>query len=225
MSSALFIAKNISKQYLKPTAVQVLDDINLEIANESSIAIMGASGEGKTTLLHILSLLEAPDSGTLIFQDKTIEKPDFQKLQLNHFGFIFQSYNLFNDLTVIDNLLIVAKIARKAVHKKSDAYHKAVDLLEKVDLQDKLLTPVKLLSGGEKQRVAIARAFFNDPSIIFADEPTGNLDHETSDKIHTLLFSFIKQYKKALVIATHDKRLATLCDQIYLLDQASLSLQ
>ncbi|MBN2479292.1 MAG: ABC transporter ATP-binding protein [Parachlamydiales bacterium] len=200
----------------------VLKDINLEIEKNRSIAIMGESGEGKTTLLHILGTLDSFDEGDLEILD---QKAAFSK---NNFlgekiGFIFQSYNLLEDLTLLDNVLMPAYIARKNIKKNSPIYQRALNLIKDVGLTSKVDLFAKNLSGGEMQRAAIARALVLDPDIILADEPSGNLDFKNSQNIHQLLINFQKKHQKCLIVATHDKNLASLCDKTYLLKDGGIT--
>jgi len=205
MNKPLLKADNISKTF--ENNVTVFSHLNLEVFPETSYAIMGSSGEGKTTLLHLLAKLDRPCTG---------------KIESNeNIGLIFQSYNLLEDLTVFENLKIPLKIHRKKITKKHiETIH---ELIEEVGLKDKTYTLCCKLSGGEKQRVAIARAFVLDPPLILADEPTGNLDHQNSEKIHELLLTSVYKRKKALIVATHDQTLASLCEKKYLLKEGYLS--
>ncbi|HRW58861.1 MAG TPA: ABC transporter ATP-binding protein [Chlamydiales bacterium] len=220
-------AENLSKIYYKPTKQTLLNQINLTVHRNESIAIMGASGEGKTTLLHILGGLEKPTDGQVIFKEHHFDTKHPQPaFFLNKsVGFVFQSSNLFEDLTVIENILLPAKIARRKTHKKSESYKQALQLLSLIGLQDKIEAPAKILSGGEKQRVAIARAFCNDPQIILADEPSGNLDFENSLLIHSLLIDCVKKFNKSLIVVTHDIELAKLCNKIYTLKSGHLTIK
>ncbi|OGN65279.1 MAG: ABC transporter ATP-binding protein [Chlamydiae bacterium RIFCSPLOWO2_01_FULL_28_7] len=208
-------AKNISKTFYGPSKIEILKDISLNLHKGESIAIMGNSGEGKTTLLHILGNLEEKDGGTLRILNNT--KIDNKMLNKN-IGFIFQFYNLLEDLTVLENVLMPYLIARK----KLDNF-KAEQLLEMVSLENRKNFFAKSLSGGEKQRVAIARAFCNNPEIILADEPSGNLDSKNSKQIHKLLLNSVKKLNKSLIVATHNRDLANLCDKVYLLKDGFLS--
>jgi lipoprotein-releasing system ATP-binding protein len=198
-------AKNISKRFVNPSIVDVLIDVSLDIYPGKSIAITGKSGEGKSTLLHILGTLEKPTSGTLLFADEGL---DIYQLRNQKIGFVFQTFNLLEDLTALENVAFPARIAGREASE-------ALSLLTDVGLQDRAHFPVKLLSGGEKQRVAIARALCNSPDIILADEPSGNLDRAHSSQIHDLLLNATKQRGTALVIVTHDTELANLCDEKY----------
>lgn len=214
-------AKNIHKTFKNPQDLHLLKGVDLELKKNESIAIMGSSGIGKTTLLHILGLLETFDKGSIEILDKN-ELTD--SLRNNHLGFIFQTYNLLEDLTLIENVLMPAYISRKNIKKDSPSYNKALMLLKEVGLENRLNYLAKNLSGGERQRAAIARAFCNDPEIILADEPSGNLDDSNSKIIHKLLLESTKKFNKSLIVATHDKELAALCDKIYLLKDGKLSL-
>lgn len=203
--------KNLFKKF---SSLEVLKNINLDISHPLSIAIQGASGEGKTTLLHILAGLDSPTTGDVFFKNKKITA----SIRKNFFGFIFQSYNLLEDLSVFDNIALPKKILRKT------SFENISPLLEKVGLLHKKNIPSKVLSGGEKQRVAIVRAFCNHPEVIFADEPSGNLDRENSKIIHKMLLDFSKKQHKLLIIATHDEELADLCDKKYILQNGELKI-
>ena len=199
-------AYEISKCFEVPERVEILKNISLKVEAKSSIAIMGASGEGKSTLLHILGTLEAPTSGTLKIGDEDLPTPELRNQKL---GFIFQSYNLLDDYTVLQNVLMPALIGGFEAKKR------ALKLLERVGLSSRANFAAKLLSGGEKQRVAIARALINDPDFILADEPSGNLDHTTSNMIHNLLLDCVREEGKSLIVVTHNQMLADLCDKTY----------
>lgn len=209
------IAKNLSKSFGKQ---QVLKGVSLEANAGESVAITGRSGEGKSTLLQILGTLEEPDSGELFIHGKRVESSRYDALRLNHIGFIFQAFHLLEDFTVIENVLMPAKIARQL---NKETVKRAESLLEQVGLTASKLKFAKQLSGGEKQRVAIARALMNDPELLFADEPTGNLDLKTAEEIHTLLLSLTTTLKKTLVLVTHSQELANLCSvKLHLSDGA-----
>lgn len=212
-------AKNIHKTYKNPEKLHILKGIDLELHENESIAIMGASGIGKTTLLHIFGTLESFDEGslTILNNEKLTDA-----IRNKHIGFIFQTYNLLEDLSLIENILMPAYIARQPIKKDSPQYKRALLLLEEVGLENRKAYLTKSLSGGEKQRATIARAFCNNPDIILADEPSGNLDHENSKIIHSLLLNSVKKFNKSLIVATHDKELASLCDKIYHLEDGKL---
>ncbi len=216
-------AKNISKSFKSPIDVTILKDITLEIKAGETIAITGKSGEGKTTLLHILGTLEAPTNGTLEICGTLASSSTWNHLRNQKIGFIFQAYNLLEDYTVLENILMPAKIAHQDTRPGSASHTRALELLQEVGLSHRADFPAKLLSGGEKQRAAIARAFLNDPALILADEPSGNLDHAHSTIIYNLLLSAAQKRGKALIVVTHDRELAALCQKTYSLMDGVLS--
>lgn len=222
-SKPILSAKRISKSFTHPAALEILKDISLDVFPGQSIAIMGASGEGKSTLLHILGTLEKPTRGDIHIAGKSIVEHCPANLRCLHIGFIFQSYNLLDDYTTMQNVLMPALIAKKDISLDSECHKRAQELLNKVGLSKRADFNTRLLSGGEKQRVAIARALCNDPEIILADEPSGNLDHGTSQMIHELLMHCTKELNKALIIVTHDLELAKLCDRILFLKNGLLN--
>jgi lipoprotein-releasing system ATP-binding protein len=209
----------IHKQY---GDTSVLKGISLEIAQGESVAITGKSGEGKSTLLHIMGALEKPTSGRVEIFGQKVEEIPLHLLRNQKIGFIFQSYHLLEEQTVLDNILLPQKIGRNPCHKGSAGYEKALALLEEVGLREKAHLLVKLLSGGEKQRAAIARAFVNDPLLILADEPTGNLDSDHSQKVQALLLELAKKKGKSVVIATHDLEFAASCGRRLILKEGTL---
>lgn len=205
-------AKNLHKSYGKLT---ILSGIDLNVKMGESIAICGRSGEGKTTLLHILGTLEEPTQGEIEIAGSRLLRSNAKEIRNEQIGFIFQSYNLLDDFSVIENVLMPARIARKPLSRA-----KGLELLEIVGLTSKADVRASLLSGGEKQRVAIARALCNDPHLILADEPTGNLDRETGKRIGKILLGL----NKALILVTHDPDLASLCNTQYQLQNGHLNL-
>jgi lipoprotein-releasing system ATP-binding protein len=211
-------AKNLKKSYHSPFEVKVLHDVSLEVEQGEAVAIMGKSGEGKSTLLHILGTLEQPCSGEIEFLEKAISHYSLPLLRNDRIGFIFQTYNLLEDYTLLENLLIPARIARK----KPDSA-RAYELLREVGLEERANFFAKQLSGGEKQRASIARALFNDPDLILADEPSGNLDRSTSQMVHELLLKSVRERKKTLIVVTHDRELGQLCDRQLLLKEGVLA--
>jgi len=208
-------AKNISKSFKAPIKTTILKNISLEVAAGETVAIMGKSGEGKTTLLHILGTLEPPTEGSLEICGLPATSSNQNHLRNQKIGFIFQAYNLLEDYTVLENILMPAKIAHQDIKPGSPAHQRALELLEEVGLSHRADFPAKLLSGGEKQRAAIARAFLNDPVLILADEPSGNLDHAHSTIIYNLLLGAAQKRGKALIVVTHDRELAALCQKTY----------
>lgn len=205
--------ETLKKQYgKKQNLFTALHGVSFSIPEGKSVAIVGKSGSGKSTLMHLMSGLDAPTSGTV-----TIDGEDILELsgrELDHFrakkiGFIFQSFFVQANETVEDNINLPLEIADvpRQLRKK-----KVVAALKAVDLGDKINVKARDLSGGQKQRLAIARAIVNEPRVLFADEPTGNLDTVTGDKIEDLLFSYSKEHKATLVVVTHDADLAKKCD-------------
>jgi lipoprotein-releasing system ATP-binding protein len=207
----LLEAQDIRKAFYHTHCVQILDGIQLTVHPGESVAIIGRSGEGKSTLLQILGTLEEPCQGSLRIAGQTISTSNRNLIRNHSIGFVFQSFHLLEDYTALENVLMPARIARKNVRKGSEAEERCFYLLEKVGLADRAHFHTKLLSGGEKQRVALARALCNDPALIFADEPSGNLDRQTSDMIHELLLGCVQEQGKALIVVTHDRELARLC--------------
>jgi len=215
-------AEGVTKTFAQPETVHVFRNLSLAVEPGESIAIMGRSGEGKSTLLNILGTLEDADSGSLMIAGNSITPSNKVSIRNNHMGFIFQSFHLLEHFTAIENILMPARIGRQSCRVGSDAYQRAYSLLEEVGLGDRAHFHTNVLSGGEKQRIAIARAFINDPDIILADEPTGNLDHSTSRQIQELLLSFARMLEKSLIVVTHDEELASRCSQRYHLSDGAL---
>jgi putative ABC transport system ATP-binding protein len=190
---------------------RALDGVNVEIASDDCVAIIGKSGSGKSTLMHLLACLDSPTSGQILFEGGEVSKlseKELNTLRNEKFGFVFQQFFLNGRDTVLDNVLLPLKI-RGNYHFRmiSDA----MDALEAVGLKDKDDKRAKDLSGGEKQRVCIARALINKPKVIFADEPTGNLDSVNSEMIEDMLFKMNREKGIALIIVTHDSDLAKKC--------------
>lgn len=222
ISTPILKAEGISKCFNIPEPLEILKNISLELHLGESIAIMGASGEGKSTLLQILGTLEKATSGSLFIAGKSVECFAASALRNKHIGFVFQACHLLEDYTALQNVLMPAFIGRKPIHKGSLHYERAQELLTLVGLKGRVDFTTKLLSGGEKQRVALARALCNDPEILLADEPTGNLDYETSQKIHHLLIELTQKFHKGMILVTHDRDLANLCNKTFYLKNGSL---
>lgn len=203
-------AKNIEKSF---GSLKVLKGVNFQVEPQEVVSIMGASGAGKSTLLQILGTLSTPDGGSL-----TIEGTDVLHLpqkQLSAFrnkriGFVFQAHHLLPEFTALENVMIPALIGGTS---RKEAREKALELLKTVGLEERVTHKPSELSGGEQQRVAIARALVNQPAILFADEPSGNLDSRTKEDIHALFFQLRKQLGQTIVIVTHDAGLAQMCDR------------
>ena len=203
-------AKGITKSF---GSLQVLRGLDLEVAPGEVVAIMGASGAGKTTLLQILGTLLRPDGGSLAIDGTDVlalSQKDIASFRGRRIGFVFQAHHLLPEFTAEENVMIPALIA--GVSGK-EARAKARELLERVGLAERLTHKPGELSGGEQQRVAIARALVNTPAVVFADEPTGNLDSATKAQIHSLFFDLRKDLGQTLLIVTHDAELAHLCDR------------
>lgn len=222
MDDVILQAKKISKSFYYPAQVKILKDLDFMVNRGDTVAIMGRSGQGKSTLLQILGTLEKPCAGQLAIAGQTINRFNCGKIRNRHISFIFQSFHLLEDYTALENILMPARIARHSTSKGSEAYQNALYLLECVGLSGRAHFNTKLLSGGEKQRVAIARALCNNPDIIFADEPSGNLDKQTAQEIHRILLTFARERDKTLIIVTHDPDLAAMCSKKYFLENGQL---
>lgn len=222
-SSTVLKASQIKKAFYNPQKIAILNGIDLTVSRGDTVAIMGRSGQGKSTLLQVLGTLESPCEGSLEIAGQAVNFFSKNCLRNAHIAFVFQSFHLLEDYTALENALMPAKIARRSVRAGSPAYVRAIELLDRVGLADRAHFNTKLLSGGEKQRVAIARALCNDPDLIFADEPSGNLDVETSALIHKLLIDFVQQGNKSLVVVTHNNDLAAMCNRRYHLNQGLLT--
>ena len=205
--------KNVTKVYgKKKNQFTALKNVSLTIPTGASVAILGKSGSGKSTLMHAISGLDRPQKGQVIIdgQDILQLKPKHvDEFRAKKIGFIFQSFFVQGNESVIDNVSLPLEIARVPRKKRTQKINAA---LKAVDLYDKRKNRAKDLSGGQKQRLAIARAIVGDPQIIFADEPTGNLDSETGEKVEELLFAYNKQKNVTLIVVTHDVDLAKKCD-------------
>ena len=208
-------AKNLTKVYgKKAAAFTALKGIDLDINEGESVAIVGKSGSGKSTLMHLLALLDTPTSGTIKIdgeESTKLSKKQLNKLRNSRFGFVFQQFFMNANDTVLENVMLPLKIAGVSRFKRKKM---AMDALKIVDLESKAKNKSTDLSGGQKQRVCIARAIVNNPKIIFADEPTGNLDSATGDKITDLLFELNEKQGVTLIVVTHDEDLAKLCKRI-----------
>ena len=203
----------LSKQVSSPEGpLTILDDINLEIFGGEAVALIGASGAGKTTLLALLAGLDRPSSGKvwLCNEELTALNEDGRALMRGrHVGFVFQSFHLVPSLTAVENVMLPLELAEDPT-----ARERATEALKSVGLQDRKSHYPKQLSGGEKQRVAIARAFVSRPAVLFADEPTGNLDTASGNRVADLLFDLNKKLKTTLVLVSHDRMLADRCDRV-----------
>ncbi|MDP1678477.1 MAG: ABC transporter ATP-binding protein [Bacteroidota bacterium] len=208
--------KNIHKQYYTGISNQlnVLKGISLSINSGEIISVVGQSGAGKSTLVHILGLLDRPSKGEIIFDDKDVTNlsdEQISKIRNLNIGFVFQFHHLLPEFTALENVMMPALIAGK---NGKEEMSKAKSLLNEVGLSHRENHRPNELSGGEQQRVAVARSLMNSPKIIFADEPSGNLDAENAEKLHDLLFNLRTKYNQTFVIVTHNKDLANRSDRI-----------
>ena len=211
--------KDIHKSYGK---LKVLKGITLKIPEKKVISIIGASGTGKSTLLHMLGTLDYPDSGEVLYNDVNVATYSSDKLAAfrNHnIGFVFQFHHLLPEFTALENVCIPAWI--KGTGKK-EAEKRALELLCLMGLKDRIFHKPNELSGGEQQRVSVARALINNPQIVLADEPSGNLDTHTKNELHQLFFSLRDELGQTFVIVTHDNSLAELSDQKILLQDGRI---
>lgn len=205
------VARDIYQSFrMGPRRIDVLRGISMEIQRNEAVFLSGASGAGKTTLLYTLAGLERPESGTVEFEGRPLYHLGSSaeaRLRNNKMGFVFQGYFLLPELTALENVLLPAMIGRRATKVEAEESLDAVGLAERMNH-----LPAEL-SGGEQQRVAIARALTNNPDIVFADEPTGNLDSKTGDGIMDLLLNLARDRNKTLLVVTHDTRLAARGDR------------
>lgn len=201
----LLKARQLKKSYQQGMSeLPILRGIDLDIFRGDAVAILGASGTGKSTLLHLLGTLDRPDSGQIFYHDQSLTEmndDEISKFRNLEMGFVFQFHHLMSELTAIENILLPAKIGRKDMQV---AQTKAIDLLSMMGLIDRKDHYPNELSGGELQRIAIARALINEPRVLFADEPTGNLDSKNSLLIQELFFELQKKLNLSLVVVTHD---------------------
>lgn len=215
--SYIIKAEDIHKSFttINEVTLKVLKGISIEIEQEKISVIIGASGAGKSTLLHILSGLDKPDSGKVFFDGEEIFKYSDERLSKfrnKNIGFIFQFHHLLPEFTAVENVAIPMMIQGSSI---SDSAKRAKEILSSVGLADRSEHKPAELSGGEQQRVAVARALANNPKIIFADEPTGNLDSENSEAIHKLIFELRDRLKITFIIVTHNPGLVNLADTVF----------
>lgn len=227
MKMKIITAKNIYKSYNKFEGknVEVLKDINFELEKNLITVIVGASGAGKSTLMHILSGLDSPDSGSVLIDDIDVfnlNDDKLSELRNNKFGFVFQFHQLLPEFTAAENVAIPQMI--KGISKK-DALARADELLKEVGLADRLEHKPAELSGGEQQRIAVARALANNPEIIFADEPTGNLDSQNSEILHNLFIELKEKFGLTFLIVTHNPDLVNLSDAVYEMKDGTIYLK
>ena len=201
---------NISKSYGN---LQVLKEVNLSVKKGEVISIVGASGAGKSTLLQIMGSLMKPSQGEVIIDNTSIFQLNDQNLsnfRNNNIGFVFQFHHLLPEFSALENVIMPALIAKKNL---KNANERGTELLNMMGLEDRMLHKPAELSGGEQQRVAIARAIMNEPAILLADEPSGNLDSKNKDEINKLFFNLRDKFNQTIVIVTHEMELAKMCDR------------
>ncbi|MBF8779074.1 ABC transporter ATP-binding protein [Pseudomonas fulva] len=221
MVPSILVAQNLSK--VVPSAegdLTILHSLSLSLATGDSLAIVGASGSGKSTLLGLLAGLDRPTGGNVILAGQdlgTLDEDQRARVRAEHVGFVFQSFQLLDSLDALENVMLPMEL-----EGRRDAREQARQLLERVGLGRRLSHSPRQLSGGEQQRVAIARAFAAKPAVLFADEPTGNLDSQTGERISDLLFELNKERGTTLVLVTHDERLAHRCRRQIRLDAGRL---
>jgi lipoprotein-releasing system ATP-binding protein len=207
----MLVAKDIHKHYGQ---LWVLKGVELELKKGEIVSIVGPSGSGKSTLLHILGTLDRPGKGEIIINDQKVNALNDKQLAAfrnKHIGFVFQFHHLLPEFTAIENVCIPGWINGR---NKKEVLDRAKELLSSLGLGDRLDNKPGALSGGEQQRVAVARALINDPQIIFADEPTGNLDSANARELHQLFFSLREQFHQTFLIVTHNEELATMSDRV-----------
>lgn len=208
----MITTRNITKSF---GSLQVLKGIDLNIEAGKIVSIVGASGAGKTTLLQILGTLSRPEGGTIIIDGQdplSMPEKELAAFRNRHIGFVFQFHHLLPEFTALENVCLPGYIANR---NKAEVEQRALELLSFLGLENRLTHQPNELSGGEKQRVAVARALINSPSVIFADEPTGNLDSKNQSELHDLFFSLRDRYGITLVIVTHDRDFARMSDVIF----------
>lgn len=193
--------------------LHVLKGVDLYVEKGELVSIVGASGAGKSTLLHIVGTLDKPDSGEVWIQDtnlKQLNEKELANFRNKHIGFVFQFHHLLPEFTAIENVCIPGYIAKR---KESEVAQKAKELLDFLGLKDRLEHKPNQLSGGEQQRVAVARALINNPAVILADEPSGNLDTHNAKELHNLFFQLRNEMKQTFIIVTHNEELANMADR------------
>ncbi|MDD3741537.1 MAG: ABC transporter ATP-binding protein [Bacteroidales bacterium] len=208
----MIIIDNIYKSYGN---LQVLKGINLEVGKSEIVSVLGASGAGKTTLLQITGTLLKPDSGRILINDTdtgSLNEKKLAQFRNQHIGFVFQFHHLLPEFTALENVCIPGFIANK---NKTEIKQKAIELLKALQVEDRANYKPNQLSGGEKQRVAIARALINNPTIILADEPSGNLDSKNAKALYEIIFELRKNFEQTFVIVTHNLEHAKLTDKMF----------
>jgi lipoprotein-releasing system ATP-binding protein len=218
----MLIGKNIHKRY---GTVQVLRGVDIDIKKGEIVSIVGSSGAGKSTLLHILGTLDKADRGSVELNDAEVSSLQGKKLadfRNKNIGFVFQFHHLLPEFTALENVCIPGWLAGR---KKKEVEDKAKELLSLLGLSERLENKPNQMSGGEQQRVAVARALINNPSIVFADEPTGNLDSANANELHQLFFDLRKKFNQTFLIVTHNEELAKLSDRVLYMKDGKIIFQ
>ena len=225
MSSKIIELKNVNKIYrTKAEEIHILKNINLSFSKGNFVSIQGKSGSGKTTLLNILGLLDVPTNGDMFIDEKKINYKNEKiknRIRNEKIGFVFQFHYLLNEFTALENVMMPALINKNL--DKKEIKKRALELLTLVGLSERIKHKPLELSGGEKQRVAIARSMINNPEIILADEPTGNLDTETSLVINNLFKKINEEKKQSIIIVTHSLELANLAEYKYKIEKGEFN--
>jgi ABC-type lipoprotein export system ATPase subunit len=223
--SSIIKAEKIGKDYPLPKGIlRVFEDLDFELEKSDFVAIMGVSGVGKTTLLNLLGALDKPTNGRVFFDGEDIlskDEKELAKIRNRNIGFVFQFYHLLPEFTALENVSFPLLIGGL---EKKEAQEKALEVLREVFLEEKAQIRPAKLSGGEQQRVAIARALVNEPKLLLADEPTGNLDWKTGEMILGLIQELHKKRGLSSVVVTHNEKVAQFCDKVYLMEKGNLRL-
>jgi len=217
----MIIGKNIHKKY---SELEILKGVDLEIKQGEIVSIVGSSGAGKTTLLTILGTLDKPTQGEVYINNESVFTLSDKKLAAfrnQHIGFVFQFHQLLPEFTAIENICIPALIAKKS---KKESETRGIELLELFNLKDRINHKPSELSGGEQQRIAVARALINNPKVIFADEPSGNLDSKNAEELHQLFFKLRDSFNQTFIIVTHNTDLAKMADRTLVMKDGKIVL-
>jgi lipoprotein-releasing system ATP-binding protein len=222
-NTPLLTVRNLEKRFVKgKTSFHILKGISIEVKKNETIGLVGVSGAGKTTLLQIIGTLDRPTEGEVIFDGLdvlSLRRDELANFRRQNIGFIFQSYNLLPEFNAVENVMLPLMVDRQP---KEDAFHRASHLLERVGLKERLSHRVGELSGGEQQRVAISRAISLGPSLILADEPTGNLDKKTGENVIALLRDVVSREGSTLIMVTHNEQLISQFDRRFLIDDGKV---